>query len=184
MSLPQNTGSDAAIDDVEAREELRKKRALGRNARKLAGWTRFVAGVPCMGLFLCSLALVVLTTIQAVAVTIHWVQGGAGLIDLAIEYVEFTDMYLLAVVLYIVALGLFSLFITDEIELPDWLAFHDFDDLKERLVSVIVVMMGVYFLGVVLKGGHGLDLLWLGLAVGVVIISLTLFSKLVFKAHR
>ena len=160
------------------------KEALGEKARKLAGWTRFVAGVPCAGLFLCSLSLVVLTTIQVGIVTFEWIGGDAGLIDLAIEYVEFTDMYLLAVVLYIMALGLFSLFITDEIELPAWLVFRDFDDLKERLVSVIVVMMGVHFLGVVLKDAPGLELLWLGLAVSAVILSLTLFSRLVFKGHR
>lgn len=160
------------------------REALGEKARKLAGWTRFVAGVPCAGLFICSLTLVVLTTTQVGIVTFEWMGGDAGLMDLAIEYVEFTDMYLLAVVLYIMALGLFSLFITDEIELPAWLVFRDFDDLKERLVSVIVVMMGVHFLGVVLKDSPGLELLWLGLAVSAVILSLTVFSRLVFKGHH
>lgn len=153
-------------------------------ARKLAGWTRFVAGVPCFGLFISSLALVIFTTIKVLITTYEGVTGHFALGELAIEYVEFTDLYLLAVVLYIMALGLFSLFITDEIELPSWLVFRDFDDLKERLVSVIIVMLGVHFLGIVLKGASGIDLLWLGVAIGVVIVSLTIFSRLVFKGHR
>ncbi len=174
----RNSQNDASVraytDGTDARE----------TARKLAGWTRFVAGVPCFGLFVSSLALVVFTTIKVFITTYEGIVGHLALGELAIEYVEFTDLYLLAVVLYIMALGLFSLFITDEIELPSWLVFRDFDDLKERLVSVIIVMLGVHFLGIVLKGASGVDLLWLGLAIGIVIVSLTIFSRLVFKGHR
>jgi uncharacterized membrane protein YqhA len=75
------------------------------------------------------------------------------------------------------------LFVTDKIPLPKWLEFHDLDDLKERLISVIVVMLGVYFLGVVLSGRGGLDLVWLGVGICLVIGALTFFTSAVFK-HR
>lgn len=160
-------------------------RARGAGARSkaqyVAGWTRLVAGLPAIALFVCSVVLVVRTTVSAFEATAEAAMGRIGGTELAIEYVEFADLFLLAVVLYIMALGLFTLFITDKIPLPSWLEFNDFDDLKERLVSVIVVMLGVHFLGVVLNGERGVDLLWLGLAIGAVTAGLTAFAHLVFK---
>lgn len=151
-------------------------------ARKYTGRTRFIATVPSVGLFLCAVVLAIGTLIQTGVVTWEFMQGELTIMDIATEYVEFADLFLLAVVLYIMSLGLLTLFVTDKIPLPKWLEFHDFDDLKERLVSVISVMLGVYFLGYVLKGGHGIEVLWLGLGCAVVIVALAFFVKNVFKA--
>ena len=155
-----------------------------KQAKMAISWTRAVAGVPAFGLFCCSVAMIIHTTIAVVEEIVHSFTHAVGLVELAIELVEFTDMYLLAVALYIVALGLVTLFITDRIPLPAWLSFHDFDDLKERLVSVIIVMLGVFFLGEVLKGASGLDLIWLAASIALIIGALTMFVKLVFKAHH
>lgn len=150
-------------------------------ARKITGWTRFVAGVPAIGLFICSVVMAVATFVDMIGETIACVTEGAPLTTLATDYIEFADIFLLAVVLYIMALGLFTLFVTDKVPLPEWLEFHDFDDLKERLVSVLCVMLGVTFLGIVMKGQSGLDLLWLGLSMATVIVALTLFVRLIIK---
>ncbi|MBP3222901.1 MAG: YqhA family protein [Actinomycetaceae bacterium] len=163
--------------------------ALAQSARGARGlffisWSRLLALIPALGLFVISAVIVFVTSAEAVKVTVEGFHGGVHLTQLAVEYVEFTDLYLLAIALFIMALGIFSLFITDRIPMPKWLEFHDFDDLKERLVSVIVVMLGVYFLGTVLKGGHGLDLLWLGLSIAVVVIALSFFVRFVFKGEE
>ena len=76
------------------------------------------------------------------------------------------------------------LFISENIPLPLWLEFHDFDDLKERLTSVIVVMIGVFFLGHVLKNAQGIDTLWIGLGCAAVIIALSVFMRTVFKSEE
>jgi uncharacterized membrane protein YqhA len=156
-----------------------KAREVGR---KVAGWTRFIAGVPAVGLFICSVVLAVEILIDVVMTTVGVVGEGALAAELAISYVEYADLFLLAVALYILSLGLFSLFVTDKIPLPRWLEFHDFDDLKERLVGVIVVMLAVYYLGLVLEGETGIEMLWLGLAIAAIIVSLAVFVKHVFKA--
>lgn len=174
-----------AVPATSQRDDAKTPRTRGQRARSraqhVAGWTRLVAGLPAIALFVCSVVLVVRTTVSAFEATAEAAVGKIAGTELAIEYVEYADLFLLAVVLYIMALGLFTLFITDKIPLPSWLEFNDFDDLKERLVSVIVVMLGVYFLGVVLNGERGIDLLWLGLAIGAVIAGLTAFAHLVFK---
>ena len=171
-------------DTLNEDQHTHRKKPEGANrAQRVLSQTRLIAAIPAFGLVLCSFVLVVATTVDAVLTTLEFIGGEADLSTLSIEYVEFTDMYLLGVVLFMTALGLMTLFITNKIPLPSWLEFHDFDDLKERLVSVIVVMLGVHFLGVVLKGVTGIDLLWLGLGICVVIIALTAFTSAVFKRH-
>ncbi len=170
--------------DEAPREELDVPAKRLAVARKMTGWTRFIAGVPAVGLFISAVVMAVATFIEMVGRTIEAIVEEGSVVHLATEYIEYADMFLLAVVLYIMALGLFTLFVTDKIPLPTWLEFHDFDDLKERLVSVLCVMLGVTFLGVVMEGKMDLDLLWMGLAISVVIAALTLFVRLVIKGDH
>ena len=151
-------------------------------ARQITGRTRFIASVPALGLLIAAVALALGTLIALVLSTCAYIVGEIDLHEVAVDYVEYADTFLLAVALYILSIGLISLFITDKVPLPQWLEFHDFDDLKERLVSVIVVMIGVNFLGYVLKDGVGIDTLWLGLGCSAIIIALTLFMKNIFKS--
>lgn len=158
--------------------------ARASTALMIASWTRLLALVPVVGLLIISASLVIVTTFKVIHTTREAFANHITLAQVAVEYVEYTDIYLLAIALFIMALGMFSLFITDRIPMPEWLDFHDFDDLKERLVSIIVVMLGVYFLGAVLKGAHGLDLLWLGLSIAAIIVALSLFIRFVFQKEN
>ena len=153
-------------------------------ARKVTGRTRFVATVPAMGLLVASIVLAVGTFIGLTISSWEFVMGEISLHDLTIEYIEDADAFLLAVALYILSIGLVNLFITENIPLPKWLEFHDFDDLKERLTGVIVVMISVFFLGHVLKGAPGIDTLWIGLGCGAIIVSLSIFMGTVFKSGK
>lgn len=153
-------------------------------ARKVAGRTRFVATVPAVGLLIASVVLAVGTLISLIVSSGEYVMGEISLHDLTIEYIEDADAFLLAVALYILSIGLVSLFISEDIPLPKWLEFHDFDDLKERLTGVIVVMIGVFFLGHVLKGAQGIDTLWIGLGCAAIIVSLSIFMGTVFKSGK
>ena len=93
-----------------------------------------------------------------------------------IEAIQLIDLYLVAVVMYLISLGLFELFIDDRLDLPDWLEIHDIDNLKEILVSVIIVVMAVYFLSVVLSWDKGdTSIRYLGGAIAVTILALTYF---------
>ena len=150
-------------------------------ARKVAGRTRFVATVPAVGLLVASVVLAIGTLIALVVSSSECLMGEISLHDLTIEFIEDADAFLLAVALYILSIGLVNLFISDNIPLPEWLEFHDFDDLKERLTGVIVVMIGVFFLGYVLKGAQGIDTLWTGLGCAAIIIALSVFMGTVFK---
>ena len=149
-------------------------------ARRVTSHTRFVAGIPAFGLFIAAVVLSIATFIDVCAMVQELFCGSYDLSHLGVECIEFADSFLLAVALYILSLGLICLFVSDKIPLPAWLEFHDFDDLKERLASVICIMLGVYFLGHTLNGSIGIDTLWLGLGVAAVIFALAFFVRNVF----
>lgn len=157
-----------------------KKSHLGE---KLVGYTRFIATVPIVGLFIAAIVMTVATLVRTVIVTFEAVTLQITLQEMLVEYVEFADFFLLAIVLYIMSIGLYSLFIDDNIPMPSWLEIHTLDDLKEKLVSVIVVVMGVYFLGRLLNGATAQDLMFMGIGIGAVVLPLAYFVRYVMVAH-
>jgi hypothetical protein len=88
--------------------------------------------------------------------------------------IELIDIFLLGTILYIVALGLYELFIDATLPVPSWLQIATLDDLKDKLVGVVVVLLAVTFLGrAVVWNGSG-QILPLGAAIALVIAALAL----------
>lgn len=96
---------------------------------------------------------------------------------LVVESIELADLILLAVALYIIALGLFELFIAP-VPMPAWLTITSLDDLKSKLINIVVVALGVSFFGQVVTWDGVTNLLTLGLAIGAVIVALAIFGAL------
>lgn len=92
-----------------------------------------------------------------------------------LAFIELTDLFLLATALYVIAIGLFELFVDDRLDLPNWLEIHDLNDLKEKLIGVLIVVMGVLFLGQVVTWDGERNLLPYGGAIALVIGALTWF---------
>jgi uncharacterized membrane protein YqhA len=92
-----------------------------------------------------------------------------------------TDLFLVGATLMIAAFGLYSLFITGTetgglaLRLPHWLRMHDLNDLKARVISMIILVAGVTFVDVAVESKNDLDTLYLGGAVALVIVALTAF---------
>lgn len=103
--------------------------------------------------------------------------GGEGMKAkaLILASIELTDLFLLATVLYVIAIGLFELFVDDRLHLPGWLEIHDLNDLKEKLIGVLIVVMAVLFLGQVVTWNGERNLLPYGGAIALVIAALTWF---------
>lgn len=89
--------------------------------------------------------------------------------EFSIVLIQTIDIFLLATVLYIIALGLYELFVDEALDLPHWLEVKSLDDLKARLLGVIIVLLPVTFLGQLVQWKKGIDILWLGLAIGAVL---------------
>ena len=95
-----------------------------------------------------------------------------------------TDLFLVGATLMIAGFGLYELFIT-RIDAPDpgkrlpgWLRMHDLNDLKARVISMIILVAAVTFTDVAVESkGSGLNTFYLGAAVAVVIAALTAFLR-------
>jgi uncharacterized membrane protein YqhA len=93
------------------------------------------------------------------------------------------DLFLVGATMLIAAIGFYELFISHvsadrQHGLPDWLVMRDLDDLKARVVSMLVMVAAASFVNVVVDFHGGHDILFLGSAVAVVIAALTLFLRL------
>lgn len=128
-----------------------------------------------------SVAVVMVSTL------VDAVTGGLGQKALVSAMVQEADTALLATVLYVVALGLFSLFVDDSIPMPSWLRIVTLSDLKELLASVVIVVLAVLFLGLALTWDGSDNLLVPGLSIAAVIFALAVFlwvsSKERGRAH-
>ncbi len=94
------------------------------------------------------------------------------------------DVFLIGATLIIAAFGLYELFIS-RIEpdgrgrpLPAWLEMNDLNDLKARVISMIILVTAVTFTDELLSSvAQTVDILYLGAAVGIVIGALTLYLR-------
>jgi uncharacterized membrane protein YqhA len=102
----------------------------------------------------------------------------------SLSFIQVIDLLFLGVALYIVALGLYHLFVDPSLRPPRWLKIDDVDDLKIILISVVIVILVINFTGVVVHWDGGGAILDLGLAVAAVISALGLVLYVHVAASR
>lgn len=102
---------------------------------------------------------------------------------LAVNMTELIDLYLIAIVLVIIALGLYQLFIDPDINLPDWLNTNSLEGLKTRLLVVIVVLLAVIFLGAVAESEGGVAIAGLGIGIALVIFAIGYILSIYIKTQ-
>jgi uncharacterized membrane protein YqhA len=126
-----------------------------------------------------SLALFLLGAGQAVKTLWHAgqgaLQGNFGSAELTVEILEIVSTMLKAVVFYIIGVGLYSLFIAP-LNLTAALGVETFNDLEIKVVSVVVVILGVTFLEHFIAWQQAFETMMFGVALAVVVVALVLFQ--------
>jgi len=100
-------------------------------------------------------------------------KGASGTIA---SFVQMMDIFLLVAVLYIFTVSMYELFI-GELDLPQWLVVHNFDELKTILSNLIILIGAVSFLKYFLERNDPASTLLYGLAVGIVSYVLILYRN-------
>ncbi|MGA1842179.1 MAG: YqhA family protein [bacterium] len=90
---------------------------------------------------------------------------------------------LIGVILFICAVGLYFLFWKD-INVPHWLQFTDVNQLKEKLIGIIVTVLGVTFLEHTLEWSNPNETLMYGAAISMIIIVLVVYMKVLTAGHH
>lgn len=88
--------------------------------------------------------------------------------------IEIIDLFLVATVFYIIALGFYELFIA-KAPLPGWLKICDLDDLKDKLLGLVVIALAVLFLGEALTWTGNTDIMAYGVGTAATIIAISLY---------
>ncbi|MEO1257578.1 MAG: YqhA family protein [Bacteroidota bacterium] len=145
--------------------------------KKLLVTSRFSIIVAVFGLLVASLCLLINGVFKIYEVIASMFVVSYQDKDMLVGFIESADLFLLAVALYIIAIGLYDLFIDPEIDMPEWLNIRSLADLKKKLLDVIIVILGVIFLGKVVKWQGGIEILYLGGGIALVIVALTYFGK-------
>jgi len=159
--------------------------------RNIFAASRFIIGLAVLGAFVGSAILLVVATVSLFSIAWNEIVnfepgnlGGRHIDRLAVELIEIIDVILLGTVLYIVALGLYQLFIDHNLALPRWLKVNDLTDLKRDLIAVVVVLLGVSFLGEVVNWEGDNDILPLGAGIALVIAALGFILWLTPNKHH
>jgi uncharacterized membrane protein YqhA len=152
---------------------------------RLFSSSRYFAAFAVLGTFLAAVTLYVygtLVVIQLIWSTIaEYRISVEGVKHLQVVFIEMTDVFLLGTVLFIVAFGLYQLFIQPDLPLPNWLKIQNLDQLTERLIEVVGVLLSVTFLAFAVEGLREATLVEFGASVAVVIAALSL---LLVVTHR
>lgn len=144
---------------------------------RLLASSRYVILIAVLGTFLSGTVMLIFGVLAVLDISIDAFLeldlSTHGVEELAVEFIKLTDVFLLGTVLYIVALGLYELFVDPSLPLPAWLIIKDLEHLKEKLLGVIVVLLGVTFLGEAVSWDGQSDILRLGAAIALVIAALS-----------
>jgi len=150
--------------------------------RRILVGSRFFVLIAVVGSLIATVITTVSGLIAVVSSVVEVIQtrdvGVKGVKVLAVDILQVVDIFLVGTVLYIMALGLYELFIDPDLPAPPWLKIESLDGLKERLVAVVVVMLGVTFLAYVVDLKVGWSILDVGIATAAVLAGLGLFFKL------
>ena len=92
------------------------------------------------------------------------------------------DLFLIGATLLISAVGFYELFVreirsTETSPLPTWLRMRDLNDLKRRILAMIVLVLAVSFVEVVVDAPSGREVLELGAGIAAVVLAVTVFLR-------
>ena len=153
--------------------------------KALLNGSRYLVLAAVLGALIAAAALFLYGLADTVAVVWQFVVrgevSGKGAKVLMFEFIEIFDLFLLGTVMLIMGVSLYGFFIDTELKLPARLEINSFDDLKANLVTVVVVVLGVTFLGHVVSWDGEREILGFGIAIALVIAALNLF---IFLARR
>jgi len=140
-------------------------------------FTLAVIGTALISVFLFAMGFIVViyaivNTVVNPDFSVHFLK------DLLATFIEIIDVFLVATVFYIIALGFYELFIS-KAPLPGWLKICDLDDLKSKLLGLVIIALSVLVLGEALTwdGTSSIAAFGVATAAGIAAISFYIWVK-------
>jgi uncharacterized membrane protein YqhA len=100
--------------------------------------------------------------------------------NVTVELIKTADIVLVGLLLFIVATGIIELFVARRRPtwMPQWLVFESLDDLKEPVLSTLVLVVAVAYIEALVGTTEGLLALGEGLGAAAIIAAIALYLRL------
>jgi len=144
--------------------------------KRIVGLTRYAVFVPAIASMIGALLLMMQGSIEMVVAVINTVLNGYGLKQTIVAVLTAVDAILLGTVLLVIGYGLYELFIDADLDVPTWLRVDDLDDLKSKLIGVVVAIIAVVFVGVFVDSNRADDVISYGVGAGALVVGLAIFA--------
>ena len=152
--------------------------------KRLLGLTRYAVVIPALASILGALLLMAQGSFAMVLAVIDSIQSQYGLKETIVDVLTAIDAILLGTVLLVIGYGLYELFIDTDIDVPMWLRVEDLDDLKSKLIGVVVAIIAVVFVGVFVDSNRADDVIAYGVGAGALVAGLALIAFATGKAGK
>jgi uncharacterized membrane protein YqhA len=152
--------------------------------KRVLGLTRFAVFVPAIASIIGAILLMGQGSLEILKVVFSAVSSEYGLKETIVEVLTAVDAILLGTVLLVIGYGLYELFIDAEIEVPMWLRVRDLDDLKSKLIGVVVAILAVVFVGVFVDSNRSEDVISYGVGAGALVVGLAIFAFATKKSEK
>ena len=137
--------------------------------KRLLGLTRYAVVIPALASILGALLLMAQGSFAMVLAVIDSIESQYGLKETIVEVLTAIDAILLGTVLLVIGYGLYELFIDTDIDVPLWLRVEDLDDLKSKLIGVVVAIIAVVYVGVFVDSNRADDVIAYGVGAGALV---------------
>lgn len=139
--------------------------------------SRYIILFAIIGSFIGAVAVQVYGFWLAVGLVFTMVKTGVAIDvesakSISVTFVVLIDFFLIGVLLYIFSIGLYQLFIAPDKRLHGTIVVHNLEQLKEKLVVTISVLLLASFAVAVVDWHGGWDILALGAGIGLVLLAL------------
>jgi len=111
--------------------------------KRILGWARFAVVVPAIASIIGALLLMAQGSISMLTIVAQAITDGSSLKESIVDVLTAIDAILLGTVLLVIGYGLYELFIDADIAVPHWLRVNNLDDLKSKLIGVVVAIIAV-----------------------------------------
>jgi uncharacterized membrane protein YqhA len=146
------------------------------NMKRILGITRYAVVVPALASILGALLLMAQGSIEMIIVVFDTIFNESTLKETIVDVLTAVDAILLGTVLLVIGYGLFELFIDPDLDVPLWLRVRDLDDLKSKLIGVVVAIIAVVFVGVFVDSNRAADVISYGVGAGALVLGLAVFA--------
>lgn len=143
---------------------------------KILARARYAVFIPAIASILGALLLMFQGSVAMVQTIIDVVTERTKLKLTIVEILTAVDAILLGTVLLVIGYGLYELFIDEDLDVPPWLQVQDLDDLKSKLIGVVVAIISVIFVGVFVDTNRAADVISYGVGAGAMVTGLAVFA--------